>query len=140
MHQDNVGQQFTEHFNALAKMSRLDERFGDNYSFQRGDHHDPENGVYHTVMISHNPREWAGEIQHYDDGNVGHLYVEKAHRVGLPSLIMEASRVAHAAGGELPRTGRDMTPKAERLFRNQLPATRQGTNVAITPPITTYGD
>lgn len=140
MHPDNVGKQFQEHAILLNKLSKLDDRFGENYSFMRGDHHDPENGTYHTIMISHNPREWAGEIQHYDDGHVGHLYVEKAHRVGLPSLIMEASRVAHSAGGELPRTGRDMTPKAERLFRNQLPATRQGRSIAITPPINTYGD
>lgn len=140
MHPDNVGQQFEEHVNLLGKLNKLDDRFGENYTFQRGDHHDPENGVYHTVMVSRNPREWAGEIQHYDDGHVGHLYVEKSHRVGLPSLIMEASRVAHAAGGELPRTGRDMTPKAERLFRNQLPSARQGSSVAITPPINTYGD
>ena len=140
MHPDNFGRQFDEHITALSKMSKLDDRFGDNYTFQRGEHHDPENGVYHTEMISRSPREWAGEIQHYDDGHVGHLYVQQAHRVGLPSLILEASRVAHAAGGELPKTGREMTPQAERLFKNQLPATRQSKNVVITPPITTYGD
>lgn len=140
MHPDNVGKQFEEHVNLLGKLKKLDDRFGENYSFRPGDFHNPENGVYHTEMFSHNPREWAGEIQHYDDGHVGHLYVQKEHRAGLPSLILEASRVALRAGGELPRTGSDMTPKAERLFKNQLPLTRQGKHVAITPPINTYGD
>jgi hypothetical protein len=140
MHPDNIGQQFEEHVNLLGKLSKLDARFGDNYSFKRGDYHDPDNGTYHTVMISHNPHEWAGEIEHDEQGHVGHMYVQQAHRAGLPSLIMEASRVAHAAGGELPKTGGAMTPKAERLFKNQLPIARQGKHIAITPPINTYGD
>lgn len=140
MHPNNIGQQFEEHANLLGKLNKLDARFGENYSFMRGDHHDPENGTYHTLMISRSPRGWAGEIQHYDDGRVGHLYVHRAHRVGLPSLLMEASHVAHSAGGELPKTASDMTPKAERLFKNQLPSTRQSTHVAITPAINTYGD
>lgn len=140
MHPDNVGKQFEEYSSSLDKIVRLDERFGKNYSFMRGDSHNPEEGVYHTIMISNSPREWAGEIQHYDDGRVGHLYVAKAHRKGLSSLLLEATGVAVEAGGEPPSTGREMTPQAERLFRNQLPATRQSRSVAITPPITNYGD
>jgi hypothetical protein len=91
-------------------------------------------------MYTRNNGKWAGEVQHYDDGHVGHLYVDKEHRAGLSSLILHSSRVALRHGGDAPRTGSDMTPKAERLFKNQLPIARQGKHVAITPPINTYGD
>ena len=140
MHPDNVGAQFKEHVNAISKMQRLDSRFGDNYGFTTGEYHDPENGVYHTVMYTRSNGKWAGEIQHYDDGHVGHLYVNKEHRMGLPSLILHATGVALSHGGDAPRTGRDMTPKAEKLFRNQLPTARSATNVSVTSPIDTYGD
>ena len=140
MHPDNIGAQFKEHVQAITKMQRIDDRFGDNYGFTTGGYHKPENGVYHTTMYARGDREWAGEMVHYDDGHVGHLYVNKDHRMGLPSLILHASRTALQHGGDAPRTGRDMTPKAEKLFRNQLPASRSGTNVVLTPPITSYGD
>ena len=140
MHPDNLGQQFTEHVEALAKMQRIDARFGDNYGFTQGEHHKPEDGVYHSVMYTRNDSKWAGEMQHYDDGHVGHLYVNKEHRAGLSSLILHSSRVALRHGGDAPRTGRDMTPKAEKLFRNQLPTTRNSARVAVTKPIDTYGD
>jgi hypothetical protein len=140
MHPDNIGQQFSEHLNAISKMQRLDDRFGDNYGFTTGGYHNPENGVYHSVMYTRGDRKWAGEMVHYDDGHVGHLYVDKDHRMGLPSLILHASHTALQHGGEAPRTGRDMTPKAEKLFRNQLPATRNSVRVEMTKPIDTYGD
>jgi hypothetical protein len=140
MHPDNFGNQFKEHVDALEKMQRIDARFGGNYGFTEGKYHNPENGVYHTVMYSRGDRKWAGEIQHYDDGHVGHLYVDKEHRAGLSSLILHASSVALKHGGELPRTGKDMTPKAEKLFKNQLPNTRSAANVSVTKPIDTYGD
>jgi hypothetical protein len=140
MHPDNLGKQFDEHLAAIGKMQRIDSRFGENYGFTTGSHHNPENGVYHSVMYTRGDRKWAGEMQHYDDGHVGHLYVNKEHRAGLASLILHATGVALNHGGEAPQTGRDMTPKAEKLFKKQLPTTRGNTNVAITKPIDTYGD
>jgi hypothetical protein len=140
MNPENLSHQFKEHVDAIAKMQRIDARFGDNYGFTEGEHHKPEKGAYHSVMYTRNDGKWAGEIQHYDDGHVGHLYVNKEHRAGLSSLILHASRTALQHGGDAPRTGRDMTPKAEKLFKNQLPTTRNSARVEITKPIDTYGD
>lgn len=140
MNPENLGNQFKEHVQAIEKMQRIDARFGENYGFLHGEHHDPANGTYHTVMYAKPTRQWAGEIQHYDDGHVGHLYVEKEHRAGLPSLLLRANETAARHGGELPMTGREMTPKAEKLFNNQLPQTRKATKVVVTKPINTYGD
>jgi hypothetical protein len=140
MNPENLGHQFKEHVDAISKMQRIDARFGDNYGFTEGGYHKPENGVYHTIMYSKGDREWAGEMVHYDDGHVGHLYVDKEHRAGLSSLILHATGVALKHGGEPPKTGRDMTPKAEKLFRNQLPTTRDSARVELTKPIDTYGD
>ena len=140
MHPDNFSKQFDEHIAGLSKLQRIDARFGANYGFTAGQYHDPDNGAYHSVMYTRNDGKWAGEIQHDDDGRISHLYVNNEHRVGVASLMLHATATAQRHGGEPPRTGKDMTPKAEKLFRNQLPTARSSTNVTITKPIDTYGD
>jgi hypothetical protein len=68
------------------------------------------------------------------------MYVEKEHRLALPKLITHAVKYALRTGTVPPQMGSDMTPQAEKLFRNQLPQTRSSKNVALTPPNTGYGD
>lgn len=151
MHPHNIGQQFRPHLpeevrnpdeysHTMGKIARIAERHGEGYTVEKSPLWHKEGDTHSFAMFSPDGN-WAGELTHdAGDGRVGHLYVLKEHRHALPKLITHAVNYALQTGNVPPQGGRDMTPRAERMFRNQLPATRGQTSVAITKPITTYGD
>ena len=153
MHPHNVGRQLHPHLpeeirnpeeysGFMGKISRLAERHGEGYTVHTSrlpGGHTP--GDQHSFWLKSPEGNWAGELTHdATTGNVGHFYVQKAHRVAIPTLVNHAINYALQNDSVPPQLGRDMTPKAEKLFRNQLPSTRSATNVALTNPIDTFGD
>lgn len=122
------------------KVAKIAERHGKGYTFSPSDYHSPNNGTNSFNMYSPEGK-WAGELTHDNtDGNVGHLYVDKEHRLATAALVNHAINYAVANDHVPPNRGSDMTPAAERLYRHQLPQTRSSTNVAVTKPNTNYGD
>jgi hypothetical protein len=149
MHPDNVGSQFSQlpeeirqpkEYGALvSKLSKLADRHGQGYRVSTTSEH--EAGERHSFHLVSPDGKWAGELTHdATDGHVGHMYVEKEHRIALPKLVTHAVQYALRTGTVPPQMGSDMTPQAEKLFRNQLPKTRSSKNVSVTKPNTNYGD
>jgi hypothetical protein len=138
----------TEYEDARRKLEFLAGRHGQGYTFSQGPHHtvkyDPEDGLNFgdNDIVMHAPNgDWAGSITHSDDGNVGHFYVEKAHRAAVPALLTEAVRQAKELGFIPPHAGGSMSPKAYKMASRILPR-----NTAYTggnprgDVVTRYGD
>ena len=111
-----------EYLNAKRKIEFLASRHGQGYEFSPGSYHDPENGVSNHDMWSPEGA-FAGEIQHYSDGTIGHLYVHRTHRAALPKLLMHATEYAQSRGWAPPHDGGVMSPVAYRMASRLAPNT-----------------
>jgi len=114
-----------EYLKARRKVEFLAGQHGQGYTFSFGHHHNPEGKFYSTShIVMHSPEgEWAGSIEHNDDGHVGHLYVEKKHRAALPALLVEATNAAEQRGWAPPYEGGSMSPMAHRMASRLIPKT-----------------